>query len=214
MLASRSTACGAGTASTTAANGPCPLPSSPRIDQPPLPCEIVATRDPVSTASPASSAFTGAFIAGTPASTGPPAAASAPVQVVTRPLACQSATAAVNDGSRARRYCAPWSKQAPSTRRCASRPPTERPLSNMRTDVTGIGQRAGTCSTGHAGADHGDGGAQLSTATSRTATTPANRSTSSRWPLASTKSSGKARIASSAPSIGTTSRTLAPLAAA
>ena len=77
-VASRSAACGAGTASSTSANGPSRRPSSPTSVQPPVAWPSFVTRQPVVTGRSASSALTGALIAGTPTTTSPPSEPAAP----------------------------------------------------------------------------------------------------------------------------------------
>ena len=78
-----------------------------RSVQPPVAWPSFVTRQPVATGRSASSALTGALIAGTPTTTPRPSEPSAPGQSATMPCARQSSTAAANAGSRAPKYWAP-----------------------------------------------------------------------------------------------------------
>ena len=124
-------ACSAGVATITASNGSSATGS--RNHNPSL-RRKQSTRAFHSTAKGSASAFTTAFMPGVPTQASSPALS----QGVTISQAAHSATVAAKCGSRAVKYCAPWSKatspQADATRRVAMRPPAPRPLSITLTE--------------------------------------------------------------------------------
>ncbi|MCY1169064.1 hypothetical protein D9M73_90780 [compost metagenome] len=127
---SKGAACSAGVATITASNGSSETGSRNQV---PSIRRRASTRAFASTAKAWAIAFTTAFIPGVPTQASSPALG----QGATMPDASHCATVDAKCGSRAVKYCAPWSNETAPTGdamcRVAIRPPTPRPLSKTLT---------------------------------------------------------------------------------
>jgi len=125
-------ACSAGTATIAISKGPT-VPDSSLKRQPSPCCSSALTQAPNVTWCGIAMSLTTAFIVGNPIQ----ASALASGQGATRRRCCHACTTRRNRGSRAVKYCAPWSMETMpaevESRRVDIRPPGPLPLSNKRT---------------------------------------------------------------------------------